>query len=74
MKWLLLMLGGFVVLSLLFGQSDPKAQERMKARAAIQQCWREYERRSLSEAEKQFIAGACEMMEAKFEAKYNAKP
>jgi len=74
MKWLLLMLGGFVVLSLLFGKSDPKAQERMKARAAIQLCWKDYERRSLSEAEKQFIAGACERMEANFETKYNARP
>jgi hypothetical protein len=71
MKWILWLAGGAVVLLFLLGQSDPK---RAADRSAIELCWSNYESKSLGEAEKRFIAGACEKMEADFRAKHNARP
>lgn len=57
-----------------FRAPNPTDQAKTKERDAIKLCWQEYERKSIGPAEKQFIAGACEMMEKKFEDKHRAKP
>lgn len=53
---------------------SPAEKEKNNERFAIKLCWEEYEKKSIGPAEKQFIAGACEMMEKKFEDKHRAKP
>lgn len=40
---------------------------------AIDLCWEEYERKSLTPDQKRFIAGACEMMEDEFRNKHGYK-
>lgn len=64
---------GFVILAAV-GMNSPSLQERGSARRAIELCWSEQSRKSMSPDEQRFIAGACEGMERKFEAKYNARP
>lgn len=54
--------------------NDPSSQARASARAAIELCWSEQSRKSLSAGEQQFVAGACERMERDFVDKYHAKP
>lgn len=53
---------------------SPEAKERIQAEKAIELCWKEQERRSLTPAQARFIAGTCEMMEDDFRRKYNRNP
>lgn len=53
---------------------NPTDQAKTKERDAIKLCWQEYERKPIGPAEKQFIAGACEMMEKKYIDKHHAQP
>ncbi len=77
MKYVAYVIGSVVGLFVVFaiiGQTDPQGEAKSKERAGIKLCWTEYERKSLTEAEKRFIAGTCEMMEQKFEDTYRGKP
>ena len=81
MKTLLKIIGGlvglFVFVFLIFfikACNDPTIGERGNAQSAIELCWKEQGRKSLTPGEQRFIAGACEKMEEKFEAKYGVKP
>lgn len=67
------LVGLFIVMAML-GQADPQSEAKSKARAGIDICWKDYERKSLTEAEKRFIANTCEMMEKKFSDTYHTKP
>lgn len=55
-------------------ESGEEKDTKVKDRYAITYCWEQYERKSLTDEEKRFIAGSCEKMEAKFEDKYGTKP
>jgi hypothetical protein len=77
MKYVAYVIGAVVALFVVFaiiGQADPQGEAKSKARAGIELCWKEYERKSLTEAEKRFIASTCEMMEQKFVDTYRVKP
>ena len=50
--------------------NDPKSH----ARDVISICWDDYNKKSNSSSEKQFIAGACEMLEKKFVDTYGVRP
>lgn len=63
-----------ILISATGANQNPADEAKAKERDAIKLCWQEYERKSIGPAEKQFIAGACEMMEKKFEDKHRAKP
>lgn len=68
--------GGVCVLFFLafvFGNT-PEAQERMRARDAIDLCWKEQQRKSLDPGAQRFIAGACEKMESDFTERYGQRP
>lgn len=64
-----------LALGLLVGcDNSPEAKEKAKKRDAIDYCWSTHEKKSISEAEKRFIAGACEKMEDDFKSKYGVNP
>jgi hypothetical protein len=67
------LIGAFVLYAVLMPDT-PEARDRRVHRAAIEQCWKDQERKSLSPAEARFIAGACEKMEADFKARFRATP
>lgn len=72
--WAPLGLGAaFLTMGAVIG-SSPQGQERSRARAAIDLCWEEQERKSLDSGSQRFIAGACEMMESEFRNKYGVNP
>lgn len=48
--------------------------DRMIAREAVGLCWEDQKRKSLPPNQTQFIAGACESMEAKFKTTYGYAP
>lgn len=75
MKYLAIavLLGSMITTSACTPES-PAEKEKNNERFAIKLCWEEYEKKSRTQAEKEFIAGACEMMEKKFEDKHRAKP
>lgn len=54
--------------------NSPEAKEKGIKRDAIKLCWQEYDKKSLDEGSKRFIAGACEKMESDFKAKYGVNP
>lgn len=54
--------------------NSPEAKEKAKKRDAIDYCWSTHEKKSISEAEKRFIASACEKMEDDFKSKYGVNP
>lgn len=74
-KWAWAILVIIVLLLLLsaYGE-DPKVKESIRDTLAIEQCWKEYERKSLAPEEKRFIAGACEKMEAGYRMKHGRNP
>jgi hypothetical protein len=57
-----------------YGSSTPEGKERSLARRAIELCWKDQERKSHDAPTQQFIAGACEMMERDYEAKFGSRP
>lgn len=67
----------FVVLAFMFfsqKSKEPASVEKFKSQDAIKFCWSEYEKKSNTDAEKRFIAKACEQMEEDFVKKYGRKP
>jgi len=81
--WLVVILfaAGFALTSLKERNSSPdtettsdESKNKPKDRYAIQYCWEQYDRKSLNDDEKRFIAGSCEKMEEAFRAKYGVNP
>lgn len=73
----ILAVGGalIVLLGILFlANRSPEAKEKSRARDAISLCWSEQGKKSNSSSSSQFIAGACEKMEASFRARYGVNP
>lgn len=54
--------------------NSPEAKEKGEQRNAIDYCWSTYDKKSNSEEQKRFIAGACERMESKFKAQFGVNP
>lgn len=52
----------------------PEGKAKSQARMAIDLCWSDHGKKSLSDDAKRFVAGACEKMEADFLSKYGVKP
>jgi hypothetical protein len=76
-KAILAIVGALFLMFLLIGfslGSTPEAKQRAKERTAIDYCWKEQRRASLTPAEARFIAGACEKMEDDFRAKHHRNP
>lgn len=76
-KWWLWVPLGLVAAFLGFGalvDNGPQAKEKSTQRAAIKLCWEEQSRKSLDPASQRFVAGACEMMERRFEQAYGVRP
>lgn len=65
------------VLFLGFGyikSQDPEVAARSQARSAIDLCWSEQGKKSLTTGQSRFIAGACEKMESDYVEKYGRRP
>jgi ribosomal protein L40E len=76
-KWWLWVPLGAVAAFLAFGAvvgNTPEGKQSAQERMAIDLCWSEQSRKSLSSSETRFVAGACEMMEERFRAKWNRAP
>ena len=74
--WLWVPLGlvaAFLAVGIVNGNS-PEGKERARQRDAIDLCWKEQGRKSNSAGSAQFIAGACERMEAEYERKHGSRP
>lgn len=54
--------------------STPEGQVKGRDRDAIELCWSNQSKKSNSAGDSQFIAGACEMMEARFKKTWNVNP
>lgn len=63
-----------LIISAIGSNQNPADQAKNKDRDAIKICWQEYERKSLSPADKQLTARVCEVLEDGFLKKYNTKP
>lgn len=75
MKKILIIIGSiFLLLVLLVMCRSGDASEKGDARRAIELCWKEQGRKSFDPATARFVAGACEMMEKEFKAKYRVDP
>lgn len=67
----------FLVLGFIYvseQSSKPSFVEKSNARAAIELCWDDYEKKSNSESEKLLIAKTCELLEEEFKNKYRSNP
>ncbi len=70
LKWLVIIPVGLLAVLLLMGSIWPADP----AREAIALCWKEQQRKSLDQSSAQFVAGACERMEANYIQKHGRKP
>jgi len=70
-KWFLMAMAAMFISGC---DQSPEAKEKASKRDAIDYCWSTHEKKSNSDAEKRFIAGACEKMEADFKSKYGVSP
>lgn len=68
-----LAVAAFVVFAIV-DANDPTSQAKASARNAIELCWSEQSRKSLTPGTQRFVAGACEQMERDFVQKYHARP
>lgn len=76
-KWWLWGPLGVVVSVIVFGEvagNSPEGRAKAQARGAIDLCWKEQERKSLTPDTERFVASTCEMMERNFETKYGVRP
>ncbi len=75
-KTLLLFFGGLVLVFVAYAMSkeDPLREERQRDRLAIEICWKDQERKSLTPSEARVFASFCEKMEADFKLKYGTTP
>ena len=62
-----------VVFFMRFGNSEVAKDKGIK-RMAIEQCWKDYERKSLDPETKRFIASSCEKIESDFKQQYGIDP
>ncbi len=67
-------IAGLFVIFIGIGLLAPSGGARSHDRQVIEICWQDHERKSLTGAEKRFIAGTCEMLEKEFQTKHNARP
>lgn len=77
MRFVVYLIGGAMALFVLYAltrPSTPEAQDMRVRQLAIEACWDDQRRKSNAPAQAQFIAGACERMEADFRAKYGRSP
>ena len=68
---------GLLIAMMLLGaviKSNPEADAKFKARDAIELCWKDQSRKSLTPNDQRFIAGMCESMEDGFRSKYGVNP
>ena len=72
--WGLLAVIAIIVSVIGIGATNPDTQERGTARRAIELCWGDQQRKSLSPSEQRAIAAACEGMEAQFKRRYGVNP
>lgn len=70
---LLLLIVGFFGIGIV-ASSSPEAKAKAKNRAAIDLCWRDYDRKDLDAAQKKFIASTCYRMTGDFKRKYGVSP
>lgn len=56
--FVVLVLAGTVI------NETPEGKERMRKRLLSEQCWSNYESKSLDPATKRFVAGVCEKIDA----------
>lgn len=54
--------------------NTPEAKAKADARAAIEFCWKEQQRKSLDPSSQRFVASACESLEQKFRDQYHVNP
>ena len=54
--------------------NTPQAEEKGIKRMAIEQCWKDYERKSLDPGTKRFVASVCEKLERDFKQQYGVEP
>ncbi|NBM98599.1 hypothetical protein [Proteus sp. G2660] len=77
MKKLLLIVIVLIVAFLGYGaimSSTPEGKEKAKARNAIDYCWKEYDKKSITNEQRRFIASTCEKMESDFRSRYGVNP
>ncbi|HAU4420433.1 hypothetical protein [Citrobacter freundii] len=77
MKKFLLIMVVLVIAFLGWGaylNETPEGKEKGRARDAIKLCWSEQSKKSNSAEQGRFIAGACELMEKEFRAKFGVNP
>lgn len=63
-----------LMLALVGCEESPEQKAKSHDRSAIKECWKSYDKKSLPDDQKRFIASACEMMEGKFKEKYGVSP
>lgn len=54
--------------------NTPEAKEKQRLRDAIDLCWQEQGRKSMTPGQGRFVAGACELLEREFVEKYRHRP
>lgn len=72
-----LVIGGLFGAILIFsvmGRNSGQAEPEAALRGGIALCWKDYERKSLSASDKQFVASTCERMERDYRQKYGREP
>lgn len=75
-----LILAAFIVFTLFlmnkggFMAANPDTEAQILERRAIELCWKEQARKSLTPADQRFIARACETMESDFKTKWRREP
>jgi hypothetical protein len=53
---------------------EPEVATKDRSRNAIYHCWEGYEKKSLDDGSKRFVAGTCEKMTDDFVARYGVRP
>lgn len=55
-------------------EPDEASREKVGARRAIELCWKDQQRKSISPEDARSVAGVCEMMEKRFRDRYVVAP
>jgi len=72
--WIAAGVAGLAIYGIYSSANSPESNARALERRAIEVCWEEQARKSLTPGEQRFIAGACERMESEFQQKHGRKP
>ncbi|WP_420517069.1 hypothetical protein [Proteus mirabilis] len=70
---IVILIAGFLIYGAIMS-SSPESKEKSKDRNAISYCWKEYDKKSLSDEQKRFIASSCKKMESDFRSRYGVNP